>query len=114
MELTYNRIFWFLFLSTLVSFVPLALFLPETCRQIVDDASIPPPWTCGNFSDSIRFRNRRRNGLLVDEEKKSILRRNIRYSIPNPMAIMKIVADFETALLLFTLSLGKPMFANPY
>jgi multidrug resistance protein len=42
--LGWHWIFWFLLILSVVAFVFLALFLPETCRNIVGDGSVPPPW----------------------------------------------------------------------
>ena len=38
------RIFWFLLILSIAAFIPLFLFLPETCRKIVGNGSVPPPW----------------------------------------------------------------------
>lgn len=111
-KLTSSRIFWFLLILSIATFIPLALFLPETCRQVVGDASIPPPWICNNVSDSIRLNNRLLRGLPIDEERQAELRRNYHPSIPNPLTTLRIVADFESALLLATLSFGKSISAD--
>lgn len=36
-------IFWFLAIFARLFFIPMLLFMPETCRKIVGDGSIPPP-----------------------------------------------------------------------
>lgn len=81
-------------------FVPLALFLPETCRNIVGDHSIPPPKTSWNLSDHIRFRNRAKKGIPVDEERLQQLRKNHKIIVPNPLSTLRIFTDLESALLL--------------
>ena len=108
--LDWHWIFWFLLILSGVFFVPIALFLPETCRKIVGDGSVPPPWTSANFSDRIRFRNRERNGVFVDEEKKAELRKNYRISIPNPIGTLIVLSDLESALILFSTGLGLACF----
>ncbi|TKA64623.1 hypothetical protein B0A55_09565 [Friedmanniomyces simplex] len=101
-----DRIFWFLFILAIAFFVPIALFLPETCRKIVGDGSVPPPWTSANLTDKIRYRNRARKGIKIDEEKAAELRKNHKLSIPNPIGTLVVLADFESAILLTTNGLG--------
>lgn len=107
-----GRIFWFLLILSLATFIPLMLFLPETCRHVVGDGSIPPPWTCSNISDSIRFQNRLTKGLPINQEKQAELRQKYCLGIPNPMATVRILADPESALLLASLSLGKSSYST--
>lgn len=45
-SLGWRSIFWFLTIGSGVNFVLLLLFLPETCRKVVGDGSIPPPPIC--------------------------------------------------------------------
>lgn len=111
--LTGNRIFWFLLIFSIITFVPLALFLPETCRQVVDDASIPPPGICSNISDSIRFKNRLSKGIPIDQERQAALHRSYRLTLPNPISTLRVLADFESALILVTLSFGKAICSMP-
>ncbi|KAK1049791.1 hypothetical protein LTR74_017217 [Friedmanniomyces endolithicus] len=90
----------------LAFFIPIALFLPERCRKIVGDGSFPPPWTSANFTDSIRYRKRARNGITIDEAKAAELRKNHKLSIPNPIGTLVVLADFESAILLITNGIG--------
>lgn len=80
--------------------MPLVLFLPETCRNLVGDGSYPPPRVSANITDHIRHKNRKRKGLLVDQTKLAELRQNYRISFPNPIGTLRVLADFESALLL--------------
>ncbi|KAK5115734.1 hypothetical protein LTR62_000823 [Meristemomyces frigidus] len=96
----YGRIFWFLLILSVATFIPLALFLPETCRKIVGDGSIPPPWPCVNLSDTWRHKKRAEEGIEVDEVKKAVLRKNFKIAVPNPIGTLKVLADFESALIL--------------
>ncbi|KAF2487046.1 major facilitator superfamily domain-containing protein [Neohortaea acidophila] len=98
--LGWHSIFWFLLILSSVSFVPLVLFLPETSRALVGDGSVPPPWTSANLTDRIRFRNRERKGIPIDEVKLAALRQNYRITFPNPIGTLRVLADRETALLL--------------
>lgn len=96
-----TRIFWFLLILSGAYFIPLWLFLPETCRKIVDDGSIPPPKSSWNISDQIRFRNRAKKGIPVDEAKLQAARKNYKITFPNPISTLLILADLELVLLLF-------------
>ncbi|KAK3066789.1 hypothetical protein LTR53_016714 [Teratosphaeriaceae sp. CCFEE 6253] len=100
------EIFWFLLILSVVFFVPIAFFLPETCRRIVGDGSVPPPWTSANLTDAIRFKNRAKRGIQIDEEKAAGLRKNHGLVIPNPMGTLIVLADFESALILLATGVG--------
>lgn len=104
------RIFWFLLILSSAMFVPLALFLPETCRNIVGDGSVPPPWSSANITDRIRFRNRAMKGIPVNEQKLAQLRQNYRLTIPNPIGTLVVLADFESALILIATGLALACF----
>ncbi|KAI9820353.1 MAG: hypothetical protein M1827_005975 [Pycnora praestabilis] len=101
----WHWIFWFLFIFSAVCFVPLLLFLPETGRKVVGDGSIPPPKWNTNLTDIIRHRNRTKAGIVVDTARKAELRKNYKIRFPNPLSTLVIVADKESALILFALGL---------
>jgi len=101
-----SQIFWFLLILALAFFIPILLFLPETCRKIVGDGSFPPPWTSANLTDSIRFKNRVKKGVEVDQVRAAELRKNHGLVIPNPIGTLVVLADFESALLLLTTGFG--------
>ena len=94
------RIFWFLLILSCGFFVPFFLFLPETCRNIVGDGSFPPPWSSANLTDHFRFKKRAKQGKVVNEQKLAELRKNYKIVIPNPISTLRILADFEAAMLL--------------
>ena len=102
----WHFLFWFqLILSTAV-FVPLILFLPETCRNVVDNGSIPPPFFSRNITDTIRHRNREKRGLTINRAKQEEILKNYRLGFPNPLATLVAVTDLETAIILFSTGLG--------
>ena len=102
----WHFLFWFqLILSTAV-FIPLILFLPETCRSVVDNGSIPPPFFSRNITDTIRHKNRAERGLTVDAVKLAEIRKNYQWRFPNPLATLVAVTDLETAIILFSTGLG--------
>jgi predicted MFS family arabinose efflux permease len=98
----WHWIFWFLLIFAGVFFAILALFLPETCRKVVGDGSIPPPRLNMSVSDMIRHRRRRKEGLEPDPEKVEEVRKKYALRFPSPMPTLKVVLDFETAVILLT------------
>lgn len=108
--LGWHWIFWFLLILSGAFFLPLALFLPETGRKLVGDGSVPPPWTSANFSDHWRHQRRAKQGIHVDQAKLADLRRNYRLTVPNPLSTLKVLSDFESALLLVSVGAGLACF----
>jgi MFS family permease len=96
----WHGIFWFLLAFGGTFFIPLLLFLPETCRMVVGDGSFPPPFLNMNITDKRRHANRAKAGILVDEEKEAELRRNYKLTFPNPLKTLVVLADLETAIVL--------------
>ncbi|CRG89076.1 Quinidine resistance protein 2 [Talaromyces islandicus] len=109
--LEWHWVFWFLLILGGVFFVLLFLFLPETCRKVVADGSIPPPALNWSLTDAIRFRRRKRKGIVPDPEKLAEVRKNYTFRIPSPLPTLKICLDLETGLVLLTTGL---MFAAFY
>ncbi|KAJ5109717.1 hypothetical protein N7532_002362 [Penicillium argentinense] len=108
--LNWHWIFWFLLILSAIFAGGLIAFLPETCRKVVGDGSIPPPWPNLSISDWIRHRCRERNGSVSAEQ---ILeaRKNYAFRFPSPLPTLKVVVDFETGLILLTTGL---MYAGFY
>ncbi|CAD0109699.1 unnamed protein product [Aureobasidium uvarum] len=96
----WHGIFWFLLAFGGVFFIPLFLFFPETCRDVVGDGSIPAPKLNWNLTDKIRHENREKAGLDVDEQKQEELRRKYRLVFPNPLSTLVVLMDLESALIL--------------
>ena len=94
-------IFWVLTIMSGVYFVLLLFFLPETCRKVVGDGSIPPPTLNQSLTDLVRERNRVKAGHIVDAAQLESVRKNYHLSFPNPLSTLVIVADKEAALILF-------------
>lgn len=74
--LDWHWIFWFLVILTGAFCVPFLLFMPETCRRVVRDGSVPPPSMLNwSLTDVIRHRKRARAaGLVADAEGTQALR----------------------------------------
>lgn len=102
----WHWIFWFLVIFSSAVFIPLLLFLPETCRGVVDDGTIPPPYYSKNITDSIRHKRRAKAGLVVDEEKRRMLHEKNKFRFPNPFSAVKVLLNPESAVLLIATGLG--------
>jgi multidrug resistance protein len=102
----WHFLFWFQLIFSTAVFAPLILFLPETCRNVVDNGTIPPPFFSRNITDHIRHKNRQKRGLTVNLAKQDEIRKNYRWRFPNPLATLVAVMDLETAIILFSTGLG--------
>ena len=102
----WHFLFWFQLIFSTAVFVPLILFLPETCRNVVDNGSIPPPFFSRNITDHVRHKNRAKRGITIDMARQEQIRKNYRWRTPNPLATLIAVTDLETAIILFSTGLG--------
>ncbi|GIK05324.1 hypothetical protein Aspvir_009431 [Aspergillus viridinutans] len=103
--LDWHWIFWFLLIFSTVFFAILLLFLPETCRKVVGDGSVPPPPVNNNVTDIIRHRRRKRAGLAADPATIAEYRKNYRFQLPNPLPTLLIAFELETGLILLAAGL---------
>jgi len=102
----WHWIFWFLLIFSSAVFIPLILFMPETCRNVVDNGSIPPPLFSRNITDTIRHRHRVQQGLTFDEAKQEEMAKKYRFRLPNPLSTLRVLLDLESAILLVATGLG--------
>lgn len=102
----WHWIFWFLIIFSAVVFIPLILFMPETCRNVVDNSSIPPPFFSQNITDTIRHRHRADKGLIINEAKHAEFAARYKFRFPNPISTLKVLLDLESAILLIATGLG--------
>ncbi len=88
----WRGIFWFLLVLSSVLFTIMFCFLPETCRGIVGNGSILPPWWNMSLYQFLRARR-----LTADERARmaqtETLQRGRRR--PNPFAALKILFERE-------------------
>lgn len=94
----WHWIFWFTLILTGAIAVPLFLFLPETCRRIVDNGSIPPPAL--NKPLIQYFRRGKTNRNDIDGMDGQPETPKITLKFPNPLATLKILRFPQTALVL--------------
>ncbi|KAJ5168320.1 uncharacterized protein N7482_003914 [Penicillium canariense] len=109
--LDWHWIFWFLLIFSGIFFLLIMLFLPETCRKVVGDGSIPPPSTHTSISDIIRHRKREKKGETVSPEEIAETRKNFAFCFPSPIPTLKVATDLETGAILLTTGL---MYAGFY
>jgi len=98
--LGWHSVFWFLLIMSTVVFVPVALFLPETCRKIVEDGSVPPPkWSRCYINKKVENRILA-EGQTVPYEQRDELARHRKLRFPNPFETVKIVFTKEAGFVL--------------
>ena len=97
----WHWIFWFLTILSAAYFIPFLLFFPETCRKVVGDGSIYPPFLNRDLTCIMRERHRIKQGIPVNENVRAEVTKNYNLHIPNPLSTLVIVADKESALILF-------------
>jgi len=104
-------LFWFLVIASGVYLAVYIPFMPETCRKIVENGSVPPQgWnrTVWNFVEDRR--NRRKGaGDTTDElerqQRKHELAAKRHLVIPNPLKALLIIVEKDVALIMFFTSL---------
>ncbi|RMZ75321.1 hypothetical protein DV737_g5360, partial [Chaetothyriales sp. CBS 132003] len=104
-NLDWHWIFWFLLILSLAFAIPFLLFLPETGRKVVGDGSVRPPWPNMNLTDYYRHRARQRRGQVPDDNLVQELRKNYKFSPPNPIPTFLILFDLESTILLLVTGL---------
>jgi multidrug resistance protein len=106
--LGWRSIFWFLCIASVVTLIPMLLFFPETCRQIVGDGSIrPPKWhrTFWQLIKDARRRKEARKGRDLERTTTgvSVMSKapTFKFKTPNPWLSIRLLFRRELALLLF-------------
>jgi MFS family permease len=93
--LGWRSIFWFLTIYAVVMLLIILIFIPETCRNIVGNGSLPPQrWN----RPLIAFIRARRNPSLTDSNQKSERSSKKR---PGILSTIPIILDKESFLILF-------------
>ncbi|KAK4644097.1 hypothetical protein QC761_301760 [Podospora bellae-mahoneyi] len=95
--LGWPAIFWFCMIYAAVWLIPYALTVPETCRNVVGNGSIPAQsWWNTTAVDLCRARRRKRNGESLGGAR---TKQKLRF--PNPFNTLKVAFEKDLALLLF-------------
>ncbi len=109
-KLDWHWIFWILVILSACFFLPFLLFLPETCRTVVGNGSIPPPLLNWSLTDVIRYRSLQKEDARVDQQQTREAPRKSRFRIPNPLPTLRIAGNFESFLLLLTNAVARACF----
>lgn len=109
--LDWHWLFWFLLIVSSIFAVLLVLFLPETCRMVVGDGSIPPPLLNLSVTDLIRHRCLQKRNEVASEARVAEAPKNYRLRFPSPLPTLKVITDLETGAILLATGL---VFASFY
>ncbi|TDZ54894.1 Itaconate transport protein [Colletotrichum trifolii] len=94
-------IFWFCFVLVGFWLVAYALFIPETCRNVVGNGSVPVKGWNRPLMDVFRHRG----GDGVQRNREPADRAGMKWRFPNPLRAVKIIFEKEMALILIYNSL---------
>jgi MFS family permease len=94
-------IFWFLAILATAFFIPMLLFMPETCRKIVGDGTIPPPKWNRSFMNYINEKRRLKQGIQPNYTERERLAKQRRIRFPNPIGTLIVATEKEAACILF-------------
>jgi multidrug resistance protein len=110
-SLSWRAMFWFLVIVCGVYLTIYIPFMPETCRKVVENGSIPPQsWnrTVWNFIED-RSNRRKEAGDTTDElerqQRRCELATNQHLAIPNPLKALRIIVEKDVALIMLFTSL---------
>ncbi|KAK3306436.1 major facilitator superfamily domain-containing protein [Chaetomium strumarium] len=93
--LGWRAIFWFCLIYAAAWLVPYTLAVPETCRKVVGNGSIPARGWNMTMLDFFRCRGTPQHAVATDRAAKRQLR------FPNPLHALMLVFEKELAVLLF-------------
>ena len=110
-HLGWKWIFWFLTIFAVSFYVPLFLFFPETCREVVGDGSIIPPKLNMSLLDILRKRKQVKSESLDRSTRGEDFAKNRRLRFPNPLSTLIIISNKDAAIILFSTGL---LIANFY
>ncbi|KAF3479727.1 uncharacterized protein GIQ15_06703 [Arthroderma uncinatum] len=100
--LGWRSTFWFLVIGAGVFLVPYTLFVPETCRNVVGDGSVKPPWWWSRTLIDVWKGGKGHRSEAEWEAalaRQGVKRRPARF--PNPLQCAKLVLEKDIGLLLF-------------
>jgi MFS family permease len=96
-RLGWQSIFWFLSVFGAVLFLVLIIVMPETCRAVVGNGSVPPPRWQLSVLQYLRQRGAKRTPD-TDADSQTLKRGRRR---PNPLASLKIATEKEAGIILW-------------
>ncbi|KAL1841171.1 hypothetical protein VTJ49DRAFT_7340 [Mycothermus thermophilus] len=96
--LGWPAIFWFCLIYAAVWLIPYTLAVPETCRAVVGNGSIPPRGWNMTLLDLVSCHGRDPNNQNPDQDATAPRRQ---WRIPNPLNALKVAFEKDISLLLF-------------
>ncbi|CAM1510918.1 Fc.00g084310.m01.CDS01 [Cosmosporella sp. VM-42] len=110
--LGWRSIFWFLTILAGICIVLVAIFFPETCREIVGDGSLTPPLMYRSLWQIMKRRRRKANtDLSRQTSHASKGKSTFKFKAPNVLGSIIMLGEKETSLLL---SFSSIVFAGFY
>ena len=110
--LGWQSIFWFLAMLSTIFFIPLVLFLPETCRTIVGNGSIPASgWNRSILNWWMSKHPHRKPILIPSSNSEPVLQAQLPKRKINPLSTLSVLFHLPTGLILLTNGL---IFASYY
>jgi len=92
----WRSIFWFLTAFSGAAFGIIVVALPETCRKIVGNGSIPPPGYSMSVLTYLHLRKQRKTGTAPQRESTSDFKPR-----PNPLRSIYVIIQKESSLVIF-------------
>jgi len=92
----WRAIFWFLTAFSGTTFVVIVIALPETCRKIVGNGSVPPPGYSMSVVTYLHLRKQRKAGNVPQRESASNFKPR-----PNPLRSIYVIIQKESSLVIF-------------
>lgn len=92
----WRSIFWFLTAFSGLVFLVILVALPETCRKVVGNGSIPPPWWSMSLLGYLQLRKQRQHGTAPNRDTAKGIKAR-----PNPLRSIYIILQKESGLLIF-------------
>jgi MFS family permease len=93
--LGWHSVFWSLLICAGVVLAIVSVFLPETCRNAVDDGSVPPPTWSRCYINTKMEKKDIAEGRPIPYEKRDEVARKRKLRFPNPLETVKIVFTKE-------------------
>jgi hypothetical protein len=103
--LGWHAIFWFLLIVSGVILIPFLLLFPETCREVVDDGSVPPPEWDRCYTNYILEHRLGGAGEVAShaEREGPVKKRKLRF--PNPLRTVRIIFMKESGFALWYIAI---------
>lgn len=102
--LGWRSIFWFLAIFAGVIILIVAMFFPETCRQIVGDGSVTPPAIYLSGWQMLNRKLQQRSSPDAENQLEELPKRT-KFKPPNILGSLFMLFETETAILLWTASI---------